>query len=350
MSIDETDALLSQVAQLIYDDAPAADWAHAQFACRISPDGAARTADACYELSNGSLFQDARAPDDGRGAGPGRSAAFQQSVVLLAQHHQSLREAGREPWFECEIRLQGDGSFETGFRYLDRPFSPDDMHEPELEPTRRRIAQAEIAARNRPPRHLDTRGSEASSRFIQAAREALAAQTADHCATWQLDQAARWDAEFNEGQITFSFDDGTVAVAPVQVVGSYDQNQGSFLWGWDHPSVPAPLARAAASARAWGVSEGVEAYTERLLYCSEEDAWDFTAVAAKLAQESGAYRGPAGTTLIFMTFGPVSVTRPQPPPPPPPPPPPEESSPGRSGGGLLGTLNWETVRRLMRRK
>ena len=47
-----------------------------------------------------------------------------------------------------------------------------------------------------------------------------------------------------------------------------------------------------------------------MVECTEEQAWEFTAVAARLGDANGAYRGPAGTTLVFMTFGQVSLSKP----------------------------------------
>ena len=42
----------------------------------------------------------------------------------------------------------------------------------------------------------------------------------------------------------------------------------------------------------------------------EDDAWTFTAVAARLGNANGAYRGPAGTALVFMTFGEIELKKP----------------------------------------
>lgn len=42
---------------------------------------------------------------------------------------------------------------------------------------------------------------------------------------------------------------------------------------------------------------------------SEEEAWRFTAVALHLSGAAGAYRGPAGSTYVFMTFGDVTVRK-----------------------------------------
>ncbi|MEX8194939.1 DUF6882 domain-containing protein [Comamonas guangdongensis] len=145
--------------------------------------------------------------------------------------------------------------------------------------------------------------------FIHAAREGLAQQTAAHAASWHLGEEADWSADLDAGTIAFHFADCITATAPIQVVGTYNLADGSFLWGWDHPSVPEPLSAHAHMAREWGEQQGAEAFTARKVLCSEDQAWSFAAVASRLATANGVYRGPAGSTLVFMTFGTIQLQR-----------------------------------------
>lgn len=55
------------------------------------------------------------------------------------------------------------------------------------------------------------------------------------------------------------------------------------------------------------MQHNVAQLTTRKLTCSEDEAWQLTALACKLNEAQGAYRGPAGTTLVFMTFGTVTL-------------------------------------------
>jgi hypothetical protein len=91
----------------------------------------------------------------------------------------------------------------------------------------------------------------------------------------------------------------------VQVVGTYNTSSGTFLWGWDHPSVPEPLRRSAQRVHDYGQAHGIEAFTTRSTTCSESDAWAYAAVAAKLDEAAGAYRGDAGGTRVYMVFAPL---------------------------------------------
>jgi hypothetical protein len=96
--------------------------------------------------------------------------------------------------------------------------------------------------------------------------------------------------------------------APVQVIGTYNRLDRTFLWGWDHPSVPESRGADARLARRFGELQNLPLFTTRKVDCTEEQAWSFTAVALYLSGAQGAYRGPAGTTMVFMTFGDMTIT------------------------------------------
>jgi hypothetical protein len=142
--------------------------------------------------------------------------------------------------------------------------------------------------------------------FIAQCRERLAQQTALHAAAWRLGSESQWMADMDAGTIRFEFADRSVQAA-FQVVGTYDRRSGSFLWGWDHPSVPDTLRLHARLALEWGRDHAVSAFTTRSVNCTEDDAWGYAAVTSRLADASGVYRGPAGDTLVFMTFGDVTI-------------------------------------------
>lgn len=120
------------------------------------------------------------------------------------------------------------------------------------------------------------------------------------------DERYDWDVDLDAGTITFT---GTtkVVTAPVQVIGTYNTLDQTFLWGWDHPSVPDALAADARSAREFGRRQDLPQFTTRKLECTQEQAWVFTAVALYLTGAQGAYRAPSGTTMVFVTFGKMTV-------------------------------------------
>jgi hypothetical protein len=146
---------------------------------------------------------------------------------------------------------------------------------------------------------------------FERAEQELKAKTSAHVGAWRLDEAD-WAADLDQGTITFRRGELLVATAPVQVIGTFVADSGSWMWGWDHPSVPAPAAADARRVRDFGKVQGLEALTTRQIKANEEDAWLFTALAAHLGNATGAYRGPAGKAAVFMTFGALTMAAPEP--------------------------------------
>ena len=136
----------------------------------------------------------------------------------------------------------------------------------------------------------------------------LQAKTAAHDGSWGMGRA-ECNVDLLAGTIVFT-NETFKATANVQVIGTYNTADGSFMWGWDHPSVPPHCAQHAQKVKDWAEQQGLSALLERIIYCSEEDAWMFTALGAELADAQGAYRGPTGQALVYMTFGEVTLTQP----------------------------------------
>ena len=128
---------------------------------------------------------------------------------------------------------------------------------------------------------------------------------------WGLGSIERWDTDLDLGVIQFSNSDGFNVTGQVQVVGTYDGEEGSWLWAWDHPTVPEPLAQAAELTRQFGEMHGLGRYTTPMIRCTHDHAVEFMAVALHLSGGTGAYRGPFGdASFMYMTFSDVVITRP----------------------------------------
>jgi hypothetical protein len=149
---------------------------------------------------------------------------------------------------------------------------------------------------------------EAPELALPRAMNGLELKTGANDQTWGLGNAA-WNVDLDRGIIEFRNAKGWLISAPVQVIGTYDTRDGTFMWGWDHPSVPLHSANAAKSVHDYGKRHGLAKMTTRLVKISEQEAWQFTALADYLSSGIGAYRGPVGTTLVFMTFGEVTISK-----------------------------------------
>lgn len=145
------------------------------------------------------------------------------------------------------------------------------------------------------------------STLLARSIEELRFKTDVNDGTWRLGECS-WDVDQERGTILFTNPRGLVVSAPVQIIGTYNTLDSTWLWGWDHPSVVPALQEHARMLRDYGVAQGVDRLTTRKLTCSEMDAWELTALACCLCNAQGVYRGPMGTTMVFMTFGKVSIS------------------------------------------
>lgn len=146
--------------------------------------------------------------------------------------------------------------------------------------------------------------------LLDASMEELQLKTQAHSA-WGLGTFDRWDMNQDVGDLVFTNEDGTTAVAPVQIIGSFSTNDNSWLWAWDNPSINDALKVDAAKLKEYGETHGIDKLTSRKWTGTQDDAWAMAALAVKLCDAQGAYRGPAGSTYVFMTFGEVRISKPQ---------------------------------------
>lgn len=142
--------------------------------------------------------------------------------------------------------------------------------------------------------------------FVGQAMAELQAKTAGLDALIHF-QEVNWSLDQDTGLIEFARDNFKVT-APVQIIGTFNTTDSTWLWAWDHPSIDESLRAASLTVRRYGEEHNIPAITSRKVKCSEADCWEFTALACKLCDAQGAYRGPSGTVRVFMTFGKIKMS------------------------------------------
>ena len=214
------------------------------------------------------------------------------AAIYLRDEH--LRTTGKRIW-GLTFTLYPDGKYDIAYDYK----KPDDYDD----------SEEDGGATNASPVAdllgglIDSPKAPIAESFLQQAMSALQSQTAHNTEAWGLGTEAQWNLDMNTGSLHFTYADGRKLSAAVQVVGTYNTANGSFLWGWDHPSVPEPLSRAARLVYDYGKTHSIDAFTTRSTQCSDNDAWAYTAAAAQLDGAAGAYRGDASGTWVYMVFG-----------------------------------------------
>lgn len=144
--------------------------------------------------------------------------------------------------------------------------------------------------------------------FIAESVEGLKMATSAHKATWRLGEEKSWGIDQDAGEIVFLFSNGKKAVAAVQIIGTLNTGDSTFMWGWDHPSVRPALQEDAKRVKSLGEEHGLEEFTTQTISCSEARAWGYTALAMRLSGANGAYRAQASPdTFVYLTFGEVTL-------------------------------------------
>lgn len=150
--------------------------------------------------------------------------------------------------------------------------------------------------------------SDAYHDLAERAMAELRLKTSAHDSAWGLGEAD-WSIDQDEQTIVFTSDKGITATCSVQIVGTYNTKDSTWLWGWDHPSVQPPLDEHAKAALAYGQENaGFELLTTRDLPVTEQQAWELSAIACHLSNAQGAFRCPSDPTMAFVTFDNVKLS------------------------------------------
>ncbi|MBR7799134.1 DUF6882 domain-containing protein [Undibacterium fentianense] len=146
--------------------------------------------------------------------------------------------------------------------------------------------------------------------FIAASADEAQIANMLHNSTWRLGEEKSWHLDQNSGQLLLTFDDGTFALAPAQIIGTFHHQNETFMWGWDHPSVVPALQRNAAAVKTFGKEQRVKELTKSQVTCTEQRAWELTALAMRLSHAKGAYRVEVKPGVsLFLNFGDVQLAQ-----------------------------------------
>lgn len=123
----------------------------------------------------------------------------------------------------------------------------------------------------------------------------------------ELGSATGWAVDLAAGTISCQFERHT-ATAPVQLIGSHNDERHQWTWAWAIPSVPAHVCTDAESVREVGIASDHAALVSPTVQVDASGAADLMALAFRLTRATGFYRGP-GTDSTYFTFGDVVLDR-----------------------------------------
>jgi hypothetical protein len=136
----------------------------------------------------------------------------------------------------------------------------------------------------------------------------MIAQTASaHRRRWGLGGADQWGLDQTAGLLRWSFSDKNVE-APAQILATYSLSSGSWMWAWANETLSMSLRQASEDVKRWGEANAAPMLTRSSMEISEEQAADLAAIAFRVSRATGFYRATTGTSIVYLTFGPVTIT------------------------------------------
>ena len=142
--------------------------------------------------------------------------------------------------------------------------------------------------------------------LIDQCMEELRLKTEAHDGVWHISEAD-WNVDQDAGTIIFTPNNGMSVTCSVQIIGSRDSTDNSWMWGWHNPSIPEELRRHARKVQEYGDQTRNLWLTTPMMVCPPDKAWQLTALACKLNNAQGAYRGVDSETEIYMTFDSIQI-------------------------------------------
>lgn len=128
-----------------------------------------------------------------------------------------------------------------------------------------------------------------------------------HMGTWGLGEGDRWNIDLETQKIWWTFEDKIVE-ADLEVLGTWSGRDNSFLWGWDHPSVPQSMRNATIKTKAYADEHDIDELKDSMTNCDFEDCWEIASIAGLIGDLDGIYRGEAGgSTWIYMGFNNITL-------------------------------------------
>jgi hypothetical protein len=129
----------------------------------------------------------------------------------------------------------------------------------------------------------------------------LTAKNATATETWGIGTADRWSADLLAGSITFHFPDHSIT-GPVEVLGTWSSESGTWLWAWANESLPPGVTGASTATKSYGDAHALEALSARKLDVTEALAEDLASVTVEIADLAGMYRAPTTSGYLFLGF------------------------------------------------
>lgn len=146
------------------------------------------------------------------------------------------------------------------------------------------------------------------TKLLEESREYLDRQQSACEKEFRLSQYHRMDYEQETCRMLFS----NVGVVPkliteYQIVGSLSTSSNTWLWSWDNPYLLDDTLEDIWEVKEFGDRNKIDSLSHSKWKASLEDAWDMTAIAARILKARGAYSFLSDDIRVFVVFRQLKV-------------------------------------------
>ncbi|HLY08365.1 MAG TPA: hypothetical protein VKW04_03560 [Planctomycetota bacterium] len=138
--------------------------------------------------------------------------------------------------------------------------------------------------------------------YLRQSNWQMRAQIDQNQKDFQLGSYLRFDWDPWRGELVFSSGGTPKVVARIQIVGSLSTKSNSWVWAWATPGLFDAVRKAVLQTKRFGEERGIISLITPKWAAKESDAWEMTAITARLSDAKGAYKCPSPDGFTFMVF------------------------------------------------
>lgn len=141
--------------------------------------------------------------------------------------------------------------------------------------------------------------------LVEEARQELEAKARTLSARYRLDRSTEYAWNLGEGALSLGRDGGMLALAEVEVVGTYSRPEQTWLWAWANPAVPPAARRRAEQVIAYGHRHGIDRLTRPKLAATFDEARELVALACRVIGGAGGLSDENDGLVMWMLLADV---------------------------------------------
>jgi len=145
-----------------------------------------------------------------------------------------------------------------------------------------------------------------NSNYLDDCYTALEEKQAALIEEYQIDSFDMFD--FNMAKGTIEFKQGTIVmlVADFVPVGSFHEEQQTWMWAWANGGVTGEINEKAETIKILEDKTGNDVFASEAVTADESTAWEIAAMACDHYQGQGIFAAPVEGLLIFMVLNDVT--------------------------------------------